>query len=212
MLYEKILSVLLCLILSFAFPALFTSAAPAEGDYDINAYPYTSYSYSPSRAVNYASTFSNSPNSYFYYVSNNDCTNFVSQCVAYGFGDTTSFNSSTSYRMHNNGSATSGWFGGSGGGSSPWESVTAHWNYMVSSKTNLSGPRVSRIDHDLLAPGDVMQLDFENDGVYNHTVICVSSGSPLLFAQHTNNGIRNYEGYIGVIPTRCYRPTSFRKY
>lgn len=38
--------------------------------------------------------------------------------------------------------ATTGWFADSGGGSLQWESVNAHWNYMISAKTNDEGPRV----------------------------------------------------------------------
>ena len=153
--------------------------------------------------------FYNGYNSYFYYVNGNDCTNFVSQCVAYGFGNTTSYTSASSYRMYNNGNATTGWFAGSGGGSSPWESVNAHWTYMRSAKTNTDGPRTSQLSQSSVGLGDVMQIDFDNDGDYDHSVICVNT-SPLRFAQHTSGTIKSINDYEGV--KRFYRPTSYRMY
>ena len=83
-----------------------------DGDYSVNANPYTSYAYSKTRAVNYAMEFYNRRNSYFYSTSRN-CTNFVSQCVSYGFGSTTGYTTSTSYRMRNNNNISTGWFAGS---------------------------------------------------------------------------------------------------
>lgn len=89
--------------------------------------PYEDYSYSPSRAVAYANAFFEGSNPYFYSASA-DCTNFVSQCVSYGFGAMSDYSSSSSYRMVSGSTYTSGWYTGS----QSWEQVPAHWNYMLS--------------------------------------------------------------------------------
>lgn len=41
-----------------------------------------------------------------------------------------------------------------------------------------------------------MQIDFDGDGVYDHSVICVSKSSGR-FAQHSGNHYGNYEDYQG---------------
>ena len=187
--------------------AVIQETLESSGD-AIRGYPYTSYSYSPSRAVAYANKYCKTGNNYFY-AAGQDCTNFVSQCVSYGFGSTTSYTSSTSYRMYNNNNATTGWFADSGGGSAPWESVTAHWNYMLSNKTNTDGPRAKLISYSTITEGAVMQIDFEKDGTYDHSVICVDASSKK-FAQHSLNVFRYYSDYGGN--KRFYLPTSYRAY
>lgn len=73
-------------------------------------YPYEDHYYSISRAIEYAEEFVFGGNGYFY-VAPYDCTNFISQCVSYGFGSGYSYSSPSSYRM------VSGiWYAGSGGG------------------------------------------------------------------------------------------------
>lgn len=167
------------------------------------AYPYDDYSYSSSRAVAYANKFYKNPNTYFY-VAGKDCTNFVSQCVAYGFGSSTSYTSDNSYRM-----VKGTWSAGSGGGFPAWESVTSHWDYMTKGKSGQRGPRVAKTTWSGLKDGGVMQIDFSPYGSYNHSVICVSK-SQKKFAQHTDNRYRNYDDYQGN--KRFYNPTYFREY
>lgn len=171
-------------------------------------YPYTSYAYSSSRAVEYANDFCENRNTYFY-KANEDCTNFVSQCVSYGFGSSTSYTSSSSYRMVSGASYTSGWYASSGGGSAAWESVTSHWNYMVSAKTNTTGPRVSQITASSLGNGCVIQIDHTSDGTYDHSVICVDASTQKI-AQHSDNRFRFLYDIGGT--KRFYKPTSFRVY
>lgn len=178
-----------------------------ELDFTIRSYPHTDHYYSSSRAVSYANKFVNTANSYFYTASL-DCTNFVSQCISYGFGQSTSYSSSSSYRMVS-GSYSNGWFAGSGGGSGPWESVSHHWNYMTSSKTNLDGPRVNSTSLSSLKNGDVMQIDLDSNGTYDHSVICVDTTNKK-FAQHSYNGYRYYSQYEGI--KRFYHPKYFRVY
>lgn len=184
-----------------------TSAQMKESD-DLMAYPYTDYSYSASRAAAYAKAYCKSGNAKFY-SSSKDCTNFVSQAVSYGFGSKSSYSDFSSYRMVTTSSYSTGWYAGSGGGSSSWEGVSAHWNYMTSSKTGQPGPRVSKIAVSAIKTGDVMQIDFNKDGTYDHTVICVD-GSSGKFAQHTSNGFRYAKEYSGN--KRAYYPKSFRVY
>lgn len=169
---------------------------------------YTNYYYDESRAVDYADEFVSSGNSYFYSAAPADCTNFVSQAVSYGFGSTTGYSTSTSYRMVN-GSYSTGWFAGSGGGSGPWEVVDSHWTYMVGSKTDLDGPRVVTTNWAGLDDGGVMQCDFDDDGDYDHSVICVDR-SIEKFAQHSSNIYRYYDDYDAT--KRFYNPNYFRKY
>lgn len=170
---------------------------------DLKAYPYQDHSYSSSRAVKYANQFVSTGNSYFY-TAGADCTNFVSQCIAYGFGSGNSYSSANSYRM------VSGiWSAGSGGGYPAWESVGTHWNYMFQSKTNQDGPRVSSRSWSTLSNGGIMQIDFDSDGTYDHSVICVSK-SLGKFAQHTVNHYNYYQNYTGN--KRFYQPLYFREY
>ncbi len=173
----------------------------------VRVYPSTDYYYSNSRAVQYANEFVENNNSYFY-TAGSDCTNFVSQCVSYGFGSTTNYSTSTSYRMVS-GTYSTGWFGGSGGGSGPWESVDDHWDYMTSSKTNENGPRVAVTSWSSLPSGGIMQIDFDSDGDYDHSVICVDRSTEK-FAQHSFNRYAYYYQYVG--DKRFYKPSYFRVY
>lgn len=174
-------------------------------DHSILRYnPYDEYPYSSSRAVAYANNFYSQSNGYFYSAPA-DCTNFVSQCISYGFGATSSYSSSSSYRMVSGTTYTSGWYTGS----QSWEQVPAHWNYMLSSKTDMNGPRVREGSISELSAGDVMQIDFNNDGTYDHSTICVDA-SNRIFAQHTSNGLRYYSDYSGT--KRFYKPIRFRVY
>lgn len=167
-------------------------------------YPYEDYYYSTSRAVNYANNFVSNGNNYFYNASPVDCTNFVSQCVSYGFGNGSSYSSPSSYRM-----VQGTWSAGSGGGFPAWETVSSHWNYMLRSKPNEEGPRVANTSWSSLQNGGIMQIDFDYDGVYDHSVICVSKEQEK-FAQHSDNGYRYYSQYNGS--KRFYQPSFFREY
>ncbi len=113
--------------------------------------------------------------------------------------------------MKNNGNYSTGWYGTQWGGSGPWESVNAHWTYMTSTKTNAEGPRVMQINYSQLGLGDVMQLDFDDDGTYEHSVICVQT-NPLKFAQNTHDALKLFTQYSSEYKKRYYRPTSYRVY
>jgi hypothetical protein len=100
--------------------------------------------FDPQKAIAYADLYalSNSP---YFYVADNDCTNFVSQAVWAGYGGWVSGDASTNashvsshYRMYYTGGSNwyaNDWFGNLGGGSSAWENVSGHWHFV----TNNSG-------------------------------------------------------------------------
>lgn len=168
--------------------------------------PHTDYSYNASRAVSYANSYVYSPNSGFYYVSSDDCTNFVSQCVLYGFGT-----SQTPYMMVWSNSYSSGWYAGTGGGSSSWENVVAHWNYITSYKSaNTEGPRAYSVSISNIRAGDVVQFSWNSNGDYNHSAISIGGGSNPLLAQHSENGTRYLNDYPGT--KRAYRASYFRDF
>lgn len=169
------------------------------------AYPYTDYSYNAQRAVRYADRFVYNHNSYFTTLEGMDCTNFVSQCISYGFGSSTDYAAASSYRTVYTGSYYSGWYALN----DAWVSVNSNWNYMFSSKLNLAGPRVQEVTRATMQNGDILQIDFEGDGSYDHSAILVNAENQL-FAQHSTDTYANYDDYIGI--KRLYRPKYFREY
>jgi len=108
------------------------------------------------------------------------------------------------------GSYEEGWYAGPGGGSRNWENVEAFWSYMTSYKSiDTPGPRVVVVDSiNSLDNGGIMQIDFSNDGRFDHTVILVDKVT-LKFAQHTPNIYRYYQEYTGA--KRFFNPYYFRE-
>lgn len=133
--------------------------------------------YSWANGIAYAKRFAKAKR-FFYIVPNgNDCTNFISQCVwaAYGGFDKnsdakTKKNISNKFRM-----IKGTWFGGTGGGSSAWESVNSFYTYVNKAKTY--GPKGKGYNNNKLVKsltniqvGDVLQS--REDGkknVYKHS-------------------------------------------
>jgi hypothetical protein len=137
------------------------------------------------RAKNYANSFVDDPNGYFYVaLANGDCTNFVSQCISYGFGVTSGYSSETSYRMDRSSTYYAGWYGGSGGGSYAWETVGPLGDYLLSDKIT-RGPISSTTSLGSMENGDVLQISFQGSGL-SHSVICVDA-SQKKFASHSPN-------------------------
>ncbi len=173
-------------------------------NYETREYPFQYKYYDNGRAVQYAHEFADKRNTFFY-DAGMDCTNFVSQCVSYGFGDTFSYDNNSSYRM-----IIGRWSAGSGGGFPAWEAVGHHWNYMFENKYNKEGPVVYVGSLNSLSEGDIMQIDFNDDGVYDHSVICVSKLKKE-FAQHSGSKpYNNFYAYIGE--KRFYKPSYFKIY
>lgn len=146
----------------------------------------------------------------FYVVTNGDgdCTNFVSQCIwaAYG-GWTTSDSDATMQSNINAGkriqsrNSYSNWFGGSGGGGGPWESVMNLWSFAVAGHS--TGPRATGVNsggyYNNIHPssvltGQVLQFRNGNSGNYRHSAY-VSGGVNDSFAnikisQHSSSSSR----------------------
>ncbi len=96
-------------------------------------YPFEYHDYNNARIVKYANRFCRNRNTFFYNAGV-DCTNFISQCISYGFGDTQSYSNNSSYKM-----VSGKWSAGSGGGFPAWENVISNWNYMLRNKYNQEG-------------------------------------------------------------------------
>lgn len=175
--------------------------------------PYIDYVYSTTRAALYGETYYATNNLLFYTAnvgSGGDCTNFISQSVWYGFGGINAAGYiSSRYLMEYNPSYSLGWYGGLGGGSASWEQANSFWTYMTLSRSSSQmGPRVTIMSSvQSLSKGGVMQIDFEGDGDFDHTVILIDK-TLLKFAQHTNNTTNYYSDYIGV--KRFLQPNFFR--
>lgn len=166
--------------------------------------------YDRSRAVAYANNFVVTPNAYpngyFYIAGNGDCTNFVSQCISYGFGVTSNYNSATSYRMDGSSTYYAGWYGGSGGGSYAWETVGPLGDYLLSDKI-IRGPISSTTSLGSMQNGDVLQISFQGNG-WNHSVICVDP-SQRKFASHSPNQYVYWSNYEGSHNHRFIKPNFY---
>lgn len=157
---------------------------------------------------NYADKYHNNRNTSFYYSSGTDCTNFVSQCIWAAYGawnpnmSLSQMNSNISNKVRMvNGTYSSGWFAGAGGGSGPWESVDSLWNY--STAFNSKGPRAygynnnaiySNISPGQITTGQVLQLRIPSGSRYSHSVY-VSGGvnndySNIMITQHSSSTSR----------------------
>ena len=136
---------------------------------------------------------------------------WVDKYIWYGFGANDTTDNIINKAMMVRGSIyEEGWYAGSGGGSRNWESVDYFWNYMTGYKSiDTSGPRVSVVSSiNSLNGGGIMQIDFESDIDYDHTVILVDK-STLKFAQHSWNDYRYFSDYSGS--KRYFNPNYFRE-
>lgn len=170
----------------------------------------STYSYSYSKGVAYASAYAeSSTSSRLFYTTGSDCTNFVSQCVwaAYG-GYVNGDLSKTKGNIRNKVRMTSTWFAGTGGGASNWESVSSFYNYTTSSKS--TGPEGTGYNNNKFASsltsiqiGDVIQVKRSGSATYGHSVYVtaatynVGSGTVYYVSQHSSNKLnRSYNDLI----------------
>lgn len=178
---------------------------------------YTSHPYNTSSGVAYALSYAESPNPNFYYYENADCTNFVSQCLRAAYGGTNSGISSKS-------AMTSTWYGGSGGGSTSWESVPGLWKQVVTSYPG-NGPNGTGYNNNSpyynFAPGRIYLgevLQFKNISSstlveYSHSVYVTSSKNSsnkyyneILVSQHSSlwKNRNLYDLILGKGGNSCY--------
>ncbi|MRH45145.1 hypothetical protein GH741_21185 [Aquibacillus halophilus] len=114
----------------------------------------------------------------------NDCTNYVSQCLRAGGAP-----------MRGAASKSVGWWYQNGQYSYSWAVAHSLRWYLSGSNQGLKGKELESPKE--LLPGDVICYDFEGDGKWDHNTIVVnkdSDGMPLVNA-HTNNSRQRYWSY-----------------
>jgi len=146
--------------------------------------------YNRKKAVEYAVLWALSRNPLYYDYSEigGDCTNFASQVLYAGYG---AMNYKPVY----------GWYYINPNEKSPaWTGVNELYNFLV--KNRGPGPRAAEVDITDIEPGDLVQLDFDGDGRFDHTPVIVDTGDftpeTVLIAAHSKDSL--------------YRPVSDYKY
>jgi hypothetical protein len=142
------------------------------------------YNYNRLKAVQYAETWWNDYNPAFKRMTENDCTNFISQCLYAGGAP-----------MRGYPNRGNGWWIRGNTWSWSWTVANTLKNYLGSSKVGLRAREVSSPAQLML--GDVICYDFEGDGRYDHNTIVTARdyyGMPLVNA-HTYNSRHRYWEY-----------------
>ncbi len=146
--------------------------------------------YDRQKAVDYAHQWAMSRNPAFFDFSElgGDCTNFASQCVYAGAGVM-------------NFTREVGWFYINANDRTPsWTGVEFFYNFMVNNRG--LGPVMREVPLLFIRPGDVIQLRFKTEGVFEHAPVVVSAGFPprpdnILVAAHSydsdNRPLNTYE-------------------
>lgn len=147
-------------------------------------------------AVQYAESWWNGTNPK-YKRHENDCTNFISQCLHAG-----------GFPMRYTGSVKSGWWYSNHQFSYAWGVAHTLLYYLIGLKKGIRGRRVDSIQD--LKIGDIIFYDFEGDGRFDHSTIVVAKdnkGEPLVNA-HTmdsRNRYWTYEDSSRYTPQMKYR-------
>ncbi|MGE6630767.1 amidase domain-containing protein [Bacillus sp. NPDC077027] len=146
-------------------------------------------------AVQYAETYWNKRNPAYKNFEDN-CTNFISQCLKAGNAPTRGY--------PNRGS---GWWVRPHTWSYSWTVAHSMKTYLTSSKAGLRAKQMKEASE--LSVGDVICYDFEGDGRFNHTTIVVAhdkSGMPLVNAQTYDSRMRywSYEDSTAYTPSIRY--------
>lgn len=136
----------------------------------------------------YANTWWNSFNPRYLFFENDDCTNFVSQCLFAGNAP-----------MHYTGKRELGWwYQGKIGNNELW---SLSWAVADSLRRFMSGDSKSwhaiRVDSaQKLSIGDVISYDWDGNGHYQHSAIVSgmnTNGAPLVSAHSNNSHNRNWD-------------------
>jgi hypothetical protein len=147
------------------------------------------FQYNRRSAVEYAHKWALGRNPAYYDFNDlgGDCTNFASQVV---FTGSRVMNYTPVY----------GWYYINANNRTPsWTGAMYFYDFLVNNDG--PGPFGEETDISGIAEGDVIQLSFEGDGIFNHTPVVVSTGTPpkldnILVAAHTydrdNYPITNY--------------------
>lgn len=134
--------------------------------------------YNGNKAVEYAHrwAYGRNPAYYDFEKLGGDCTNFASQVIYAGSGV---MNYTPVY----------GWYYiNANNRSASWTGVNFLYNFLVNNKG--VGPFAEEVDIKHITPGDIVQLSFTGNNIYNHSPVVVSAGSPaslenIYIATHT---------------------------
>jgi Putative amidase domain len=145
---------------------------------------HTRFSYNRLEAVKYAELWWNANNPQYVHFKEENCTNYISQCLHAGGAPMIGYPSKAK-----------GWWIRGRNWSYSWTSAHALRWYLSGAKSGLRAKKVEK-PSDLLI-GDVIFYDFEGDGHWNHSTIIVAKdmyGMPLVNA-HTINSRYRYWTY-----------------
>ena len=124
--------------------------------------------YDREKAVAYAHkwAFGRNPDFYDFSKIGGDCTNFASQVVYAGYGE---MNDTPVY----------GWYYYDLNDRAPaWTGVNELYRFLTTNQG--LGPKAVETTIKGIEPGDLVQLDFEGDGIYDHTPVIVDVGDHTL--------------------------------
>ncbi|MCK0470428.1 amidase domain-containing protein [Halalkalibacter sp. APA_J-10(15)] len=152
--------------------------------------------YDRRKAVQYAERWWNDYNPQYEKFENN-CTNFISQCLRAGGAEMRGFSN-----------RSKGWWYNGRTWSYSWSVANAMRWYLSGANSGLRGEERARAE--LLEPGDVICYDFNGNGSWQHTTIVVAkdaNGEPLVNAQTTNSRMRywKYEDSTAWTPQIQYK-------
>ena len=135
--------------------------------------------YNRQKAVEYATKWalSRNPEYYDYSKIGGDCTNFASQVLYAGYGEM-------------NFKPIFGWYYIDANNKSPsWTGVNELYNFLIRNRG--PGPRAVEVSAEGIAEGDLVQIDFNGDGTYDHTPVIIDVGDytpeTILLAAHSKD-------------------------
>lgn len=151
------------------------------------------YAYNRDLAVKYAQKWWNKRNP-AYRVFKDDCSNFISQCLYAG-----------GFPMEFSKSRTVGWWYKGNSWSFSWTVAHALMLYLVGSRYTKQVSDISELEL-----GDIICLDFEGDGRFNHSLIITDfddDNNPLVNAHSYDSSNRNwkYEDSSAYTPNIQYK-------
>lgn len=145
---------------------------------------FTRFYYDRRAAVQYAERWWNGANPAYPFFEEDDCTNYISQCLRAG-----------GIPMTGMPNRSKGWWYQNDQWSYSWSVAHSFRWYLNGAVAGWNGGEVSQASQ--LSPGDVICYDFQGDGRWDHNTIVVAKDSqnqPLVNA-HTNNSRNRYWTY-----------------